>query len=128
MNLGFFIGRLLFGGFFLYNGIQHFKRRDELAQYAASKSVPYPDMAVEASGLALLLGGASIILGLKPKFGAAAIAGFLTTVSPVMHDFWKQQDPQRTIEMVNFTKNMALLGGAVALMGVEEPWPLKVAA
>jgi hypothetical protein len=29
-------------------------------------------------------------------------------------------------EMVNFTKNMALVGGAMALMGVEEPWPASV--
>jgi hypothetical protein len=28
--------------------------------------------------------------------------------------------------MVNFTKNLALLGGALALMGVEEPWPVSV--
>jgi hypothetical protein len=28
--------------------------------------------------------------------------------------------------MVNFTKNVALLGGALALMGVEEPWPVSV--
>ncbi len=28
--------------------------------------------------------------------------------------------------MINFSKNMALLGGALALMGVEEPWPASV--
>ena len=33
---------------------------------------------------------------------------------------------QRMHEMVNFTKNMALVGGAMALMGVEEPWPASV--
>lgn len=45
----------------------------------------------------------------------------------MMHDFWRQQDPnQRMSEMVNFTKNLALLGGALALMGVEEPWPVSV--
>jgi hypothetical protein len=44
-----------------------------------------------------------------------------------MHDFWSQQEPrQRQAEMINFTKNMALLGGALALMGVEEPWPASV--
>ena len=28
--------------------------------------------------------------------------------------------------MVNFMKNMALLGGTLALMGVDEPWPASV--
>jgi hypothetical protein len=29
-------------------------------------------------------------------------------------------------EMINFSKNMALLGSALALMGVDEPWPASV--
>ena len=28
--------------------------------------------------------------------------------------------------MINFSKNMALLGAAIALMGMEEPWPASV--
>jgi len=44
-----------------------------------------------------------------------------------MHDFWQAEDPnQRTNDMVNFAKNMALLGGAAALAAVEEPWPASV--
>jgi hypothetical protein len=28
--------------------------------------------------------------------------------------------------MIHFSKNMALLGAAIALMGVDEPWPASV--
>ena len=67
------------------------------------------------------------MLGVKPKMGAIAIAGFLAGVSPVMHDFWKQQDPQqRQVEMIQFAKNLALLGGTFALIGIEEPWPVSL--
>ena len=129
MKGAFLIGRLLFGGYFLYNGINHFKHRNMLAQYAGSKNVPKPDVAVTVTGAALIIGGASILLGIKPKLGAAAIMGFLAGVSPIMHDFWRMEDPnQRMNEMVNFTKNMALLGAALALMGVEEPWPASLPA
>ena len=127
MKAPFLLGRLLFGGFFLYNGINHFKERKSMAQYSAAKNVPLPDVAVIASGAALIAGGASLLLGVKPKLGAAAIAGFLLGVSPMMHDFWNIEDPnQRQNEMINFSKNMALLGGALALTGVEEPWPASV--
>ena len=123
----FLLGRLMFGGFFLYNGINHLKQRKQLAQYASTKNVPKPEFAVVASGVALLLGGASLLLGVKPKLGAATVAGFLAGVSPVMHDFWRAEDPnQRMNDMINFSKNLALLGGALALMGVEEPWPASV--
>ncbi len=127
MKIPFLLGRIVFGGFFLYNGINHFKERKSLAQFAKAKNVPLAHIAVPATGAALLVGGTSILLGVKPKLGALAIIGFLASVSPTMHDFWKQQDPgQRMNDMINFSKNMALLGAAVALMAVEEPWPASV--
>lgn len=127
MKIPFLIGRLIFGGFFIYNGIHHFQERRNLAQHAQAKKVPVPGVAVAATGAAMIAGGASILLGVKPKLGALAIIGFLAGVSPVMHDFWKAEDPnQRMNDMVNFGKNMALLGAALALMGVEEPWPASV--
>ncbi|HLH39939.1 MAG TPA: DoxX family protein [Bryobacteraceae bacterium] len=128
MKLPFLLGRALFGGFFLYNGINHFLKSDQLAQYAGAKHVPAPDIAVKASGIALMIGGASILLGLKPKYGAAAVIAFLAAVSPSIHNFWAAEDPdERQNEMINFAKNLALAGGALALAGVEEPWPASVA-
>jgi putative oxidoreductase len=127
MKATFLLGRLVFGGFFLYNGIHHLQERKSMGQYAKSKNVPLAEAAVTATGVALIAGGASILLGVKPKLGAAAIAGFLAGVSPVMHDFWRVEEPnQRMNEMINFGKNMALIGGALALMGVDEPWPASI--
>ena len=127
MKAPFLLGRILFGGFFLYNGINHLVKRDELAQYAKAKNVPRPQFAVTATGVTMVIGGTSILLGVKPKLGAAAIIGFLAGVSPTMHDFWRAEDPnQRMADMINFSKNMALLGAGLALMGVEEPWPASV--
>jgi putative oxidoreductase len=127
MKAAFLIGRLLFGGFFLYNGINHLKERKSLGQYAETKNVPMAEAVVASTGVVLIAGGTSILLGIKPKLGTAAIAGFLAGVSPVMHNFWRVQEPgQRMNEMINFSKNMALLGSALALMGVDEPWPISV--
>ncbi len=121
MKALFVIGRAIFGGFFLYNGINHFKSQQALTQYASAKNVPNPQMAVTASAVALAVGGASIMLGIKPKLGTLAIVGFLATVSPAMHDFWNIEDPeQRQNNMIHFSKNMALLGAALALTGIEE--------
>jgi len=127
MKAAFLIGRLVFGGFFLYNGINHLKQRKQLAQYAETKNVPMAEAVVAATGVALIGGGTCILLGVKPKLGTAAIAGFLAGVSPVMHNFWSVQEPgQRLNEMINFSKNMALLGSALALMGLDEPWPMSI--
>jgi uncharacterized membrane protein YphA (DoxX/SURF4 family) len=127
MKAAFFLGRAIFGGFFLYNGINHMLKKDAMAQYAAFKGVPSAEAGVIASGALLLLGGASIITGAKPKWGAAALLAFLASVSPMMHDFWNAADQQAgQNDMAHFSKNMALLGAALALMSVEEPWPASL--
>ncbi len=126
MKAIFFLGRMIFGGFFLYNAINHFKQQEAMAQYASAKDVPMPQQAVAASGVLLAVGGASLILGLKPKLGAAALVAFLAAVSPTMHDFWNQEPGQETNDMIHFSKNMALLGAVLALMGVPEPWPASL--
>ncbi|MGH9581414.1 MAG: DoxX family protein [Bryobacteraceae bacterium] len=128
MKAAFVIGRLIFGGFFIYSGINHFKKQNGLAQYAAAKNLPQPEAAVMGSGVALIVGGASVIFGLRPKIGAAAIIAFLASASPLFHDFWNAKDPSaRQAEMINFMKNLALLGAALALAGIEE-WPVSIAA
>ena len=127
MKAPFLIGRILFGGFFLYNGINHLMQRKTLASYSASKGVPKPEVAVTATAVPLIVGGTSMLLGLKPKWGAIAIMGFLAGVSPIMHDFWRNQDPnERVNNMTSFMKNLVLAGGALALLGVEEPWEASV--
>jgi len=117
----------MFGGYFIMSGINHFKEKQQMTQYAAAKKIPKPGIAVvQATGAMLIVGGASILLGIKPKLGTSAVIGFLAGVSPVMHDFWNEPEEQRMNDMINFTKNTALVGGAMALMGVEEPWPASV--
>ena len=125
----FVLGRAMFGGFFLYNGINHLLHEKMMSQYAAAKGTPAPDAAVTVSGAMLIAGGLSVLAGIKPRQGLAAIIGFLIPVSLQMHRFWEEEDPQRKqMEMIQFAKNMALVGAALALMGVNEPWPASVDA
>ena len=75
----------------------------------------------------MLLGGASLLLGIKPKAGAIAVLAFLGGVSPIMHDFWRNEDPaERMNNMTSFMKNLALAGAAIALLGVDEPWEASI--
>jgi putative oxidoreductase len=127
MKIPFLVGRMLFGGFFIYNGINHLRQRKNMASYTASKGVPAPEFAVTMSAVPLLLGGTSLLLGIKPKMGAIAVLGFLAGVSPVMHDFWRNEDPaERSNNTISFMKNVALAGAALALLGVDEPWEASV--
>src|SRR5882672_10173992 len=106
-------GRLIFGGYFIYSGIKHFTERETMVSYARAKGVAFPQVAVLGSGAMLVVGGASLLTGVKPKLGASLIAAFLAGVTPKMHDYWNAGDSgQRMHDFVDFTKNLALIGGA----------------
>jgi uncharacterized membrane protein YphA (DoxX/SURF4 family) len=129
MRTLFVLGRTIFGGFFAYSGINHLQHAQSMGHYAGAKGVPAPEQAVQVSGALLLAGGLSVMTGFKPRQGLAAIVAFLVPVSFQMHRFWEEADAQtRQGEMVHFMKNMALVGAALSLMQVAEPWPASIDA
>ena len=76
----------------------------------------------------MVLGGLSLLTGYKPKVGSALITAFLAGVTPSMHRFWSEDNPQqRQNEMINFMKNVALIGGAMLAASRPEPWPVSPA-
>jgi len=105
------------------NGISHLTKTDEMEKYAASKKVPYPYYAVVLSGLMILIAGFGILLGVYIRWDVAFLAVFVIPVSLKMHDFWNAEDEQTKIfDWIQFTKNMALLGAALMLLAIPEPW------
>lgn len=127
MDALFLIGRVVLGVYYLFNAYNHFSRTEMLAGYAGSKGVPAPRVMVILTGLLLLVGGLSILLGAYPRVGIAAVVVFLVPVAFWMHNFWAVQEPmQQMVEMVNFTKNVALAASALMFLAIPEPWPLSV--
>jgi len=121
------IGRLLFGGIFLLNGLNHFKGRAAMTGYAAYKGVPMPGASIVVSGLWLTIAGLSVILGFRPEVGLVMIVLFLAGVTPVMHNYWAAPDPNaRLADFINFQKNMALLGAALVMLALARPWPFSI--
>lgn len=123
MDILFLIGRVMYGGFFLMMGLNHFMKMNDMVGYAASKGMKSAKSAIVLSGILLVFGGLGILLGAYIQYAVLALALFLIPVSFKMHDFWKQQDLNvKMVEMSQFMKNMALLGGALMLLAIPEPW------
>jgi putative oxidoreductase len=123
----FLLGRILYGGFFLRNAYNHFTGVSAMAPYAGSKGVPAPRAAILGSGVLLALGGLSILLGVKPKLGIVCVVLFLLPVTFTMHNYWADRDPQsRQMNQIQFNKNIGLLGAALMLLAIPEPWWFSV--
>jgi putative oxidoreductase len=84
--------------------------------YAAAQGVPMPSIAVPLSGIIAFVGGLSIALGYKARWGAWLLVLFLVPVTLTMHRFWGLSDPQfALVQQAMFMKNLALLGAALLI-------------
>jgi putative oxidoreductase len=123
MEIVFLIGRILFAFMFVMSGLNHLTKADHMVGYAQFKGVPSPKLAVQGSGVVLLLGGLSVILGVWADLGAIVLAAILVIMAVKMHNFWAIEDAQaKQADMIGFMKNISMAGGAVfmfALMAID---------
>lgn len=119
MDVIILIGRILFGGFFLMSGINHFTKLEAMTGYAKYKKLPAAKLGVLLSGLMLVLGGIYIILGFYTDLGLLLIAIFLVLAAVIFHNFWAETDATaKQNEMLGFMKDIALAGGALILFAL----------
>lgn len=126
MEIIFLIGRILFGGYFLMSAYNHFTGLKGMTGYAASKNVPMPKYAVIGTGVLLGLGGIGIVLGVFPQLAILLLILFLLPTTFMMHDFWNADGEARQGEMINFMKNIALVGALLMLLALVTPWMLSL--
>ena len=127
MTQAFLVGRILIGCYYLQGAYHHFTSVGPMSRYVAAHGVPAPEAAVIVAGLLLLVAGLSFLLGIFPRLGVGAIVLFLVPVTLIMHAFWADRDPmQRQNDLINFTKNIALLGSSLMFLAVPRPWPYSV--
>jgi putative oxidoreductase len=108
------LGRILYSAIFITAGPGHFTAGT--IGYAAAKGVPLASLAVPVSGAIAILGGLSILLGFKAKYGAWLIVVFLVPVTLMIHNFWTVADPMaRQMQYLNFIKNVSILGAALMI-------------
>ncbi len=109
------IGRILFSLIVLMAAPGHFTRGT--IQYAASQGVPLAGIAVPVAGVLAFLGGLSLLLGFKARWGGGLLLLFLVPVTFMMHAFWTVSDPTAAhMQQVNFLKNLAMAGGALLVV------------
>jgi len=109
------IGRVVFSFFFIYSGFSHLTKLSMYSQYAGASGVPAPTLLTAISGLMLLAGGVSILLGVQVRWGSLLIAAFLIPAAFMVHKFWGIADPMMAAnQAAHFWKNISLTGACLA--------------
>lgn len=121
------LARALYASIFILSGVGHFTRSASMAQYVASKGLPAPRLAVLGTGVLLLLGGLSVLLGFYVQVGALLLILFLVPTAFMMHNFWTLDDAQaRQMGQVQFMKDLALAGAAFLIWYLWSVWDVPL--
>lgn len=116
LALLFLVGRILFSAMFILSGFNHLKNVGPMAQYAASSKVPAPRASVVISGLMILAGGLSILLGVAVRAGTILLVLFLLPAAFMIHRFWGLPDPVAAQnQQAHFMKNLVMAGAALMI-------------
>jgi uncharacterized membrane protein YphA (DoxX/SURF4 family) len=75
-------------------------------------------LSVIVSGVLMVVGSLSIILGVWGDLGALMILVAVLPIAFLMHQFWKADGEARMNEQIQFNKTLSLAGGALALFAL----------
>jgi putative oxidoreductase len=109
------LARILVVAIFVYTGISKLTHFDGTSHMIAEKGIP---LATVATAIAILieLGGAiAIIIGWQTKLAAAVQFVYLIFITFMYHNFWVAPPQLHDVQLINFLKNVGIMGGLLIL-------------
>jgi putative oxidoreductase len=110
------LARICLAAIFLLGGISKFMDYNGTAAYMASYGIPMVPFFLVAAALIEIIGGLSLLLGLKTRWGAGLLLLFLIPVTGILHAFWSAAPGEQAMQMINFFKNLAIFGGLLYVL------------
>jgi putative oxidoreductase len=109
------LARILIVAIFVYTGITKLMHFDATAHMIGEKGIP---LAAVATAIAILieLGGAIlIIVGWQTKLAAVVQFAYLIVITFMYHNFWAVPPQLHDVQLINFLKNVGIMGGLLLL-------------
>jgi putative oxidoreductase len=109
--LGLLVGRVLLALIFIGSGFSKITGFADTAASMAGKGIPMVEVSLIIAILIELGGGLLLALGYKARWAALAIVLFLIPATLIFHDFWAVDPEQVKMQLIQFQKNLAIMGG-----------------
>ncbi|WP_457151186.1 DoxX family protein [Mesorhizobium sp. P5_C1] len=111
-----FLGRLLLGGAFVFAGLRNIQNAAFLTHLMAARGVPQARLALWAGVVLQIIAGVLVMAGFWIAIACAVLVAFLIVATPMFHNFWDHQGPDRASRINGFVGNVALSGGFLTLI------------
>jgi putative oxidoreductase len=110
-NAVWLIGRILIGGIFVQSGFAKLTDVDAFAGMLAGNGIPLASILAPLAASAEFSGGLAVVLGLATRYAALLMIAFVIAATLTSHRFWAVPPEQQQMQMIQFAKNVAILGG-----------------
>lgn len=110
-SLGLLLGRICLSTIFILAGIGKFLDYEGTAKYMTEAGMTMIPFFLYGAALVEILGGLSLLFGFKTRLGATILLLFLIPTTLIFHAFWNYDGAMRTMQMIEFLKNLAIFGG-----------------
>lgn len=111
---GPFVGRILIGLIFLVSGLT------KVFQFSVMEGYMRQNGMLAATGFFLacallieIVGAVFLMLGWYTRVTALFLTAYLVPVTLIFHNFWSYAGAEQQVQIVNFLKNLAIMGGLV---------------
>ena len=109
-------GRVLLSVIFLMSAFGKVTNWSGTGGYMAAHGLPAAPVLLALAVLFELGGGLGLLLGLQTRLAALALVVFLIPTTLVFHNFWAFQGQEQQMQMINFLKNLAIMGGLLHIV------------
>jgi putative oxidoreductase len=104
-------GRILLAFIFLASGLSKIPGWDATANFMASKGFPWVPVFLFPAIFIEVIGGLCLCFGFRARVAAAVLLIYMIPVTLLFHNFWVEQGMERQTQLINFMKNLAIMGG-----------------
>jgi putative oxidoreductase len=114
-DLALLLGRIALAALFIPGG---FSKLTNLAGFTAmlqKQGVPYADVLGPLGAGVEFLGGIAVLIGFQTRLAAMLLILFTIIATMIAHRFWEFEGAARQMQQGQFFKNLAILGGFLAL-------------
>jgi putative oxidoreductase len=110
-NALWLLGRVLMATIFIQSGFGKLMGLGVFAATLADAGLPMSSVLAPIAVVVELGGGLAILLGIGTRYAALALIAFVAVATLIAHRFWTYPPEQQPAQMVQFGKNLAIIGG-----------------
>lgn len=114
-NAAALAGRILLAAIFVISGFGKIGGFEGTVGYIASKGLPMPQVLAALTVALELGGGILLIVGYQARWVALLLFLWLIPTTFIFHKFWGIDAAQAQMQMIQFLKNVSIMGGMLLL-------------